>query len=200
MTRIELIRIKLAVKSYRNKNSSYLDLLNDDEIVFLKEYSKEKSESVMSIEQISFLGSAPISGGMAAGSVLIPKNAIGAIQKFIELHKSKETFSTKILHYIDEQGRKDSEIYKKAGMDRKHFSKLRCDKNYRPTKDTVVALCLALELDVNKAVELLGLAGFSFSGSNERDLTILYCIQSRIYALVDVNQVLDYQGMKAIGY
>lgn len=200
MTRIELIRIKLAVKSYRNKNSSYYDLLNDDEIAYLNEYFKGETESVLLTEQVAFLRSAPISGVAAAGPVIIPTIAAGAIQKFIELHKSKETFSTKILQYIDELGRKDSEIYKKAGMDRKHFSKLRCDKNYRPTKDTVIALSLALELDVNKTIEVLGLAGFSFSGSNERDLTILYCIQSKIYSLVDVNQVLDYQGMKAIGY
>ena len=121
------------------------------------------------------------------------------LEEYIRKQKSKETFSTKLLQFIDQTGLSDAEIYKRAGIDRRHFSKIRCDRDYRPKKATVLALCLALELDESKTVELLNLAGYSLSNGDTADLVVRFCIQRGIYDLLEVNEALDYFGQKAIG-
>lgn len=104
-----------------------------------------------------------------------------------------------LMNYIDGTGLPDVEIYKRAGIDRRHFSKIRCDKDYRPKKYTVLALCLALRLDVEKASKLLASAGHSLSDSYTADLVVKFCIKKGIYDLIEVNEVLNYFGVKAIG-
>jgi hypothetical protein len=121
------------------------------------------------------------------------------IEEYIRKTRSEETFSTKLLKYIDRTGLPDSEVYKRAGIDRRHFSKIRCDKNYRPRKATAVALCLALELELSQVEELLELAGYSFSNSDTGDLIVKFCIKKGKYDLMDVNEALVYFGVKAIG-
>ncbi len=121
------------------------------------------------------------------------------LEEYIKKQKSKETFSTKLLQYIDQTGLSDAEIYKRAGIDRRHFSKIRCDKDYQPKKATVLALCLALQLDEGKTAELLSLAGYSLSNGDTGDLVVKFCIERRIYDLMEVNAALDYFGQKAIG-
>ena len=121
------------------------------------------------------------------------------LKDYIRKTKREETFSSRLLKYIDMMGLKDAEIYKRACIDRRHFSKIRCDKNYRPKKLTAVALCLALELDAAKTDDMLELAGYSLSNSDTGDLVIKFCIEKGIYNLIDVNEALDYFGQKGIG-
>lgn len=121
------------------------------------------------------------------------------LKKFIRKVKNEETFSTKLLKYIDQTGLMDSVIYKKAGLDRRHFSKIRCDKDYRPKKATAMALCLALELSMEQVEEMLGLAGYSLAYNDVGDLIVRYCIEKRIYDLMNVNNALEYFGMKVLG-
>ena len=121
------------------------------------------------------------------------------LEEYIKKQKSKETFTTKLLQYIDLTGLTDAEIYKRAGVDRRHFSKIRCDKDYRPRKATVLALCLALQLDEIRTIELLSLAGYTLSNGDTGDLVIRFCIERGIYDLMEVNAALDYFGQKAIG-
>lgn len=121
------------------------------------------------------------------------------IEEYIRKTKVKETFSTKLLKYIDSTGLPDADIYKKAGIDRRHFSKIRCDRDYRPKKATVIALCLALELKLEQVEEVLGLAGYYLSRSDTTDLIVRFCIEKGKYDLSDVNEALVYFGMKAIG-
>lgn len=110
------------------------------------------------------------------------------IEDYIRKTKSEETFSSKLLKYIDLTGLSDAEIYKRAGIDRRHFSKIRCDKEYKPKKATVVALCLALKLGLGQVDELLELAGYSLSLSDTGDLVVKFCIEKEIYDLMDVNE------------
>lgn len=121
------------------------------------------------------------------------------IEDYIRRTKNNETFSTRLLKYIDESGMPDSEVYKKAGIDRRHFSKIRSNKDYQPRKQTVMALGLALKLKLCQMSEMLELAGFSLSSSDTGDLIIKFCIEKGKYDLMEVNEVLDYFGIKGLG-
>ena len=121
------------------------------------------------------------------------------LEDYINKKKSKETFSTKLLKYIDRSELSDAEIYKKAGIDRRHFSKIRCDKYYQPKKVTAIALCMALQLSIEETTELLQIAGYSLSNSDTGDLVVKFCIEKGIYNLIEVNEALNYFGQKLLG-
>ncbi len=112
--------------------------------------------------------------------------------------KRKLTFSQVLFEYIDKKSASDSDIYKKAGIDRRHFSKIRSNPEYRPSKNTVIALALALQLDQNNAYRLLRSAGYSLSDSDTFDLVIQFCLEKKIYDIHDVNSALDYFSLKPL--
>ncbi len=99
-------------------------------------------------------------------------------------------FTETLLKLIDKSGKKDSEIYKKALLSKQHFSKIRKDPHYKPTKSTAIALALALELDLEQTKDLIGRAGYALTNSSKFDLIIRYCIENRRYNLVEINAVL----------
>lgn len=99
-------------------------------------------------------------------------------------------FSETLLKLIDETGKKDSEIYTKANISRQHFSKIRNNPNYQPTKPTAIALALALELNLEQTCDLIGRSGFALTSSNKFDVIIMYFIRERSYNLFDINAAL----------
>ncbi len=108
---------------------------------------------------------------------------------YIEQNRGNN-FTALLFDFIDKTGKKDSDIYKKAGIDRRLFSKIRSTKNYTPAKKTVVALCLALELSRADADRLLQSAGYSLSRADDYDLIIAFCIEKRIFDFDDINEAL----------
>jgi len=110
----------------------------------------------------------------------------------------KATFAQTLFSYIDKKGSKDSDIYKRAGIDRRHFSKIRANSNYRPGKNTVILLSLALELNKKEASDLLSTAGYTLSDSDSFDLVIRFCLEKRIYDIHNVNQALVYFSLKPL--
>ena len=106
------------------------------------------------------------------------------------LKQADAGFTQRLLELIDRSGRKDSEIYKKANLSKQHFSKIRNNPDYKPTKQTAIALALALELDLEETRDLIGRAGYALSNSSRFDLIIRYFIEQKIYNVVDINIAL----------
>ncbi|WP_066372125.1 hypothetical protein [Neobacillus fumarioli] len=119
------------------------------------------------------------------------------LEDFIKTNR-KPSFHHMLFHLIDHKGMSDTAIYKKAGIDRRHFSKIRSNPDYRPRKNTVIALTFALELNKKETDKLLNSAGYSLSESETFDLVIRFCLEKKMYNLFLVNEALDYFGLKPI--
>ena len=94
---------------------------------------------------------------------------------------------------IDERNLKDSDVYNKVNIDRRLFSKIRSDKNYHPSKETIILLGLSLELSEEEITLLLDSASYSLPKNNYFDLIIRFCFINKIYNINNVNELLyDY--------
>ncbi|MBQ6174857.1 MAG: hypothetical protein IJK28_09555 [Clostridia bacterium] len=109
------------------------------------------------------------------------------------------TFVEKVNAYIQERKIRETAIYKAAQMDRRLFSKVMADPQYKPSKDTALAMAYALRLNTDEAKDLLERAGYSFSHSNQRDIIMEYFFREGIFDLNKINYILSELQMKCIG-
>lgn len=102
-----------------------------------------------------------------------------------------ESFSKMVLRLIDEKGLKDSAVYKKAGIDRRVFSRLR-KNDYQPSRNTAILLAMALNLSLDEAKDLLEKAGYSLSRSNKSDVIVMYFLEEGNHDIFALNETLDH--------
>ena len=115
------------------------------------------------------------------------------------LKQADAGFTETLLKLIDQTDKKDSEIYKKALLTKQHFSKIRNNSNYKPTKPTAIALALALELDLEATKDLIGRAGYALTNSSKFDLIIQYHIENKKFNVVEINCVLFAHDQSLLG-
>lgn len=133
-----------------------------------------------------------------------PKQAFlcgGAMPSSLEetLDQVDESFSEMLLRKIDESGMTDSQCYRKAHIDRRLFSKIRSNPQYQPSRQTVIAFGIALELPLDEMKELLEKAGFALSHANKADLIVEFFIRRGNYNLYEINEALSAFGQTLLG-
>ncbi|MFH5836213.1 macro domain-containing protein [Proteiniclasticum sp. C24MP] len=130
----------------------------------------------------------------ANSTLEVPSMASEASMESISLEdyfeKLEETFSERLLKLIDEKGYTDAQAYKKANISRQHFSKIRVDKDYKPSKTTAISFAIALELNLDETLDLLGRAGFTLSHSSQFDTIIEYFLVTKNYDIFEINESL----------
>lgn len=112
----------------------------------------------------------------------------------------KQTFSENLMYEIEMRKIIPSKLYKKANIDRRHFSKIRNNPNYQPSKNTAIAFALALELDLDETFDFLETAGYTLTYSSRFDIIIMYCIEHKIYDIFQVNEILYKFEEPLLGY
>ena len=115
------------------------------------------------------------------------------------LQNAGDTFQQKLFQLIDASGLDDVTVYKKANIDRKVFSRIRCKEDYKPKKKTAVAFAIALQLDMPTMLDLLSRAEIAFSPSNKFDLIITYFVTHGIYDIFEINAALFRYGQPILG-
>ncbi len=121
--------------------------------------------------------------------------SVGAsnIDNYISNNLDNNNFKNLLFKYIDNKNMKDSDVYNKVNIDRRLFSKIRCNDNYKPSKDTIILLSLSLELTIEELNKLLNSANYSLSNNNISDLIIKFCFLNNIYNINTINEYLyDY--------
>ena len=135
------------------------------------------------LRRMSVLESRTLSADAAAAPM-----AVGGLDSL--LAHLDAGFSETLLKLIDRSGKKDSEIYKKANVDRKLFSKIRNNPDYKPSKATAIAFAIALELNLDETRDLIARAGYALNSSSKFDVIIEYFIMQRDYDIFKINEAL----------
>lgn len=137
---------------------------------------------------LSYLSQESGSGILSTEHALVRPSYYAEVKSILE--KGELTFSETILALIDAKGLTDVAVYKRAGLDRRLFSKIRSKRNYSPSYKTAIRLCLALELSVNDTQSLLQKAGMGLFKTRTNDRVLAYCMSRGTYSIAKINEAM----------
>ena len=119
-----------------------------------------------------------------------PENASSFDSLDEALRSMDKGFAETLFDYIDAKGMTDVDCYKRANIDRKTFSKIKCSKTYKPSKVTVLSFAIALRLTLDETNHLLNTVGMSLSRSSKFDVIVEYFIKNGKYNIYEINETL----------
>ena len=148
-------------------------------------------------------GSEDLQDGMLCADVCADE----ASEEFSEEHESRlaermrhmsDSFSEYLMYLIEEKGKKPVDVYKKAIVDKKVFSKIRNNPDHHPNKMTAMCLCVGAELNLDEARDLLARAGYALSPCDKTDVIFSYFLENRIYDMIELDIQLEEHGLKCL--
>ena len=165
----------------------------------LESYPTSSSDRALSAEPIfserSTIGAPPPKPVKICATRISEKHITPIdVDAFINISKENLNFQNTLQQLIADRNVDNATIYKKAGIDKKFFSKIISNKDYVPKKHTVMALGLALELPLVEYEAFLASAGYAFMPSSRFDMIIKYCVINEIFNLLTVDVILDDHG------
>ena len=140
----------------------------------------------------------------SARSLGEPEESLKTFEVIIRKLKDKiglagSFFSDYLFKLIKQKNLSEVDVYKRAHLDRRVFSKIRNERNYMPAKKTVLAIAFAMKLDFKETNTLLARAGYFLSSGRKEDVIAAYFIDNQIYDLFLINEVLDYYDCPILG-
>ena len=122
-----------------------------------------------------------------------------ALKEDIIKEQVEEPFAEAVLEIIRKRDLDEVDVYKRANLDRKLFSKLRSNKNYQPSRSTAISLAVGLQLTLKETEELLEKAGYALSKASMADWIVKYYLLHRCYDIITINEALLNHGAKPFG-
>lgn len=183
------------INNRRRKDAAYYSL---------KEMQVEEAASCFSEEaeaDSSEMPMPPLANMAPPAPAMYSAPSLASAEKSLDdlLSEEEDTFQQRLFKLIDKSGMTDVNVYKKANVDRKLFSKIRSNENYKPKKETAIALAIALELDMPAMQDLLSRAGLALSPGSKFDLIITYFVTHHIYDIFEINAVLFEYNQPCLG-
>ena len=166
--------------AYQISNKLFADIAEYVDDHYVDAHTDSQRER---LRRMSALESRTLSADAAAAPM-----AVGGLDSL--LAHLDAGFSETLLKLIDRSGKKDAEVYKKANVDRKLFSKIRNNPDYKPSKATAIAFAIALELNLDETRDLVARAGYALSASSKFDVIIEYFIRQKKYDIFEINEAL----------
>ena len=176
---------KAAYKISEKLFSDIAEYIDDNYVDRSTDYRRERSRMNYPCQSVMIGSAQPEYLDLCECKAMLSEDVLDERIKQID-----ESFSQMLLRKIDEKGMTDAQVYKKANIDRKLFSKIRSNVHYKPSKPTAIAFAISLELSLDETEDMLKKAGFALSHSNKFDIIIEYFISRGNYNIFEINEAL----------